>query len=260
MYQDTSYIIGIDTKSESFDGMYISSTTPTFSYRWAQYEDKKILLLGGAGHKTGENNITNASTYDVLEQKAKDLYPNSEVLYKWNTRDCVTLDKVPYIGEFSSLMPNMYVGTGFNKWGMTSSNVAANIITDKILGIKNKYEDAFTSTRLKPIKNRWEMKDMLKQVTSSLVIEKLKIPDETINEIKNDSGKIVEVNGQKIGISKDSFGKIFAIKPICSHLGCTLSWNNVDKTWDCPCHGSRFDFKGKNIYDPAIKDLEIYNL
>ena len=260
MYQDTSYIIGIDAKSAPFDGMYINSMPPTYSYRWANLNNKQILLLGGAGHKIGENNITNASTYDVLEQKAKELYPNSEVLYKWNTRDCITLDKVPYIGEFSSLMPNLYVGTGFNKWGMTSSNVAANIITDKILGIENKYEEAFTSTRLKPVKNRWEMKDMLKQLTSSLVIEKLKIPDETINEIKNDSGKIVEINGQKVGIYKDSSEKLFAVKPVCSHLGCTLSWNNVDKTWDCPCHGSRFDFKGKNIYDPAIKDLETYNL
>lgn len=260
MYQDTSYIIGIDTKLEPFDGMYINSMPPIYSYRWAKHNDKQILLLGGAGHKTGEDNITKSSTYDMLDQKAKKLYPNSEVLYRWNTRDCVTLDKVPYIGDFSNLMPNIYVGTGFNKWGMTSSNVAANIITDKILGIENKYEEAFTSTRLKPIKNRWEMKDMLKQVTTSLVIEKLKIPNETINKIKNDSGKIVELNGQKVGIYKDSSGKAFAVKPICSHLGCTLSWNNVDRTWDCPCHGSRFNYNGKNIYDPAIKDLETYNL
>lgn len=260
MYQDTSYIIGVDTKSEAFDGMYINSSAPTYSYRWAQCEDKQLLLIGGAGHKTGEDYISNASTYEVLEKKAKDLYPNSEILYRWNTRDCITLDKVPYIGEFSNMMPNMYVGTGFNKWGMTSSNVAANIITDKILGIENKYEEAFTSTRLKPIKNRWEMKDMLKQVATSLVVEKLKIPDETLNKIENDSGAIAEVDGHKIGIYKDSSGKIYAVKPTCSHLGCTLSWNNVDKTWDCPCHGSRFDYKGKNMYDPAIKDLESYNL
>ena len=260
MYQDTSYVIGIDTKAEAFDGMYISSNIPTYSYRWTKYEDKKLLLIGGAGHKTGEENITESSTYEVLEQKAKKLYPDSKVLYRWNTRDCITLDKVPYIGEFSSMMPNIYVGTGFNKWGMTSSNVAANIVTDKILGIENKYEEAFTSTRLKPIKNRWEMKDMLKQVATSLVVEKLKIPAETLNDIENDNGKIIEINGHAIGIYKDSSGKIFAVKPTCSHLGCSLSWNKVDKTWDCPCHGSRFNYTGKNLYDPAIKDLEKYNL
>ena len=78
--------------------------------------------------------------------------------------------------------------------------------------------------------------------------------------INNNSGGIVNVNGQKVGIYKDSTGNIFAVNPICTHLGCLLSWNDIDKTWDCPCHGSRFDFMGKNIYDPAFKNLEIYNL
>ena len=76
----------------------------------------------------------------------------------------------------------------------------------------------------------------------------------------NNSGGIIEVNNQKVGIYKDTSGNIFAVKPVCSHLGCLLSWNDVDKTWDCPCHGSRFDYMGKNLYDPAIKDLEKYNL
>lgn len=260
MYQETSYIIGIDPKTNLFDGMYISSSTPTFSFRTAQFDNKKLLLIAGANHKTGSENVTYYSTYDILEQKAKELYPNCEVLYKWNTRDCITLDKVPYIGEFSSLMPNMYIGTGFNKWGMTSSNVAANIVTDKILGIENKYEQAFTSTRLKPVKNIEEMKNMFKQTTKSLIIEKFKISDDTIKSLENNTGNIIEKDGEKIGIYKNSNGKIYAVKPTCTHLGCTLSWNNVDKTWDCPCHGSRFDYTGKNMYDPALKNLQTFNL
>ena len=260
MYQETSYIIGIDVKDTLFDGMYLSCSNPTYSYRTVPFNGKRFLLIGGMGHKTGEECVRYSSTYEILEEKAKELYPSCEVLYKWNTRDCITLDKVPYIGEFSNLMPNMYVGTGFNKWGMTSSNVAANIITDKILGIENKYEEAFTSTRLKPIKNRWEMKNIIKQTTTSLVINKFKVPEDTLNSIEKDSGTIIEIDKSKIGIYKDPSGNIFAVNPICSHLGCLLSWNNVDKTWDCPCHGSRFDYMGKNLYDPAFKDLDIYNL
>ncbi|MBR3162605.1 MAG: FAD-dependent oxidoreductase [Clostridia bacterium] len=260
MYQETSYIIGIDTKEDFLDGMYITAQAPTYSFRAVKDGNKNILLIGGGNHKTGADNISYNSTYALLEKKAKELYPNCELLYKWNTRDCITLDKVPYIGEFSSLLPNMYVGTGFNKWGMTSSNVAANIVTDNILGIKNKYEKAFTSTRLKPIKNIGEVKNMLKQTASSLVVKKIKIPDSNIQDLKNGDGKIIEIDGNKIGIYKDSSGNMHAVKPTCTHLGCTLSWNNIDKTWDCPCHGSRFDYNGINIYDPAIKNLEIYNL
>ena len=260
MYQETSYIIGIDAKTDLFDGMYITSSDPTLSFRTANDGNKDILLIGGANHKTGADSVTYYSTYEILEQTAKKLFPNCDVIYKWNTRDCITLDKIPYIGEFSASTPNMYVGTGFNKWGMTSSNVAANIIADKILGIENKYEEVFTSTRLKPIKNIKEVTNMIKQVATSFVVEKLKIPEETLGKIKNDSGDIIEIDGSKIGIYKDINGNTHAVKPTCTHLGCTLKWNNADKTWDCPCHGSRFDYTGKNLYDPALKDLKTFNL
>lgn len=122
MYQSSSYVIGIDTKSELFDGMYINIQSPIYSFRTAKDADKKILLLGGGDHKTGEN-TSYQDSYGLLEEKAKQWYPNCEIKYRWSTRDCITLDKIPYIGEFSNTLPNMYVGTGFNKWGMTSSNL-----------------------------------------------------------------------------------------------------------------------------------------
>ena len=157
------------------------------------------------------------------------------------------------------MMPNVYVGTGYKKWGMTSSNIAGEIISNKILGVENKYSKVFESTRLKPIKNYKELGNMIKEVSYSLVIRKFQEPNEELNNIQNEEGKVVEIEGLKVGIYKDKEGKMFAIKPVCSHLGCELSWNNLDNTWDCPCHGSRFDYKGKSIYDPSIKDLEILN-
>lgn len=251
--------IGVKTNSKLFNGMYINAESPTFSFRTAQYNNDKILLFGGVGHKTGQG-ANMQSTYDILEKEIKKIYPNSQILYRWNTRDCITLDKVPYIGPFSNLMPNIFIGTGFNKWGMTTSNVAANIICDLINNNKNEYEDIFSSTRMSPIKNRWEMKNILKESSYSLLINKLKIAPDKLNEIKNNSGGIIDINGSKIGIYKDINGKIFAVKPMCTHLGCLLSWNDLDKTWDCPCHGSRFNYDGKNLYDPAFKNLEIFDI
>ena len=101
---------------------------------------------------------------------------------------------------------------------------------------------------------------MLKQTVTSIAIEKFKIPEGDIDEIKNDNGAIIKINGTNVGIYKDTSGNIFAIKPVCTHLGCELTWNNLDKTWDCPCHGSRFDYMGKNIYNPANKPLEKINI
>lgn len=259
MYQSTSYIIAVDTKKTLFNGMYINDTTPIFSYRTVKYNGKKLLLIGGSDHKTGQPSCYQ-DTYGILEQEAKKFYPDCEVLYRWNTRDCISLDKIPYIGQYSSSMPNVFVGTGFKKWGMTLSNVAANIVVDDICEKENKYTYLFKPSRLKPIKNKDEMKNILVQSTNSLVLNKFKSANMSFDEIQNDSGSIIEINHEKIGIYKSPEGKIFAVKPICTHLGCLLSWNDVDKTWDCPCHGSRFDYHGKNLYDPAFNDLDVYNL
>ena len=255
MYQSTSYVIAVDIGNEAFDGMYINSEQPTFSYRFANFQGKKLLLVGGADHKTGSK-IDLSNAYKILEGEVKKYYPDCKVLYKWNTEDCITLDKIPYIGEFSHFMPGMYIGTGFNKWGMTSSNVAANIIVDRILSRKNEYENVFVSTRLHPIKNNQELGNMIKETANSLVINKFKVPEDDLKNIENDTGHVFEYNGEKVGIYKDKDGKIFAVKPICTHLGCLLSWNNLDKTWDCPCHGSRFDYEGHQLYNPAIRDLD----
>ena len=255
MYQSSSYVVAVETQKTLFQGMYINSEKPTFSFRTAGNEQNNLLLVAGMDHKTGEEKDL-SNNYNELLKMAKQIDPACKLKYQWCTQDCISLDKIPYIGRFSSLMPNVYIGTGYKKWGITNSNVAANIIVDKILGKENPYEDVFTSTRLEAIKNHQEVGNLLKEVAKSLVIEKLKIPDETLKEITNGDGKIVELNGKKVGIYKDETGQLFAVKPVCSHLGCELSWNNLEKTWDCPCHGSRFSYMGKSIYDPSIHNLE----
>ena len=261
MYQVTSYVLGIETKKDLFNGMYINSEEPSLSFRTAKYGDKRLLIVAGGNHKTGYSpESEDFYGYQFLENEIKKFYDDYKILYKWNTRDCITLDKIPYIGQYSHLLPNMYVATGFNKWGMTSSNVAANIITDSILGNENEYAKIYDSSRFEPVKNKDELKNMVSQVFKSFVSNRIKIPAESLGVIKNDNGGIIRIKGNPVGIYKDKNGQVFAVEPTCTHLGCLLTWNNVDKTWDCPCHGSRFDFEGKNLYEPAIHDLKRYEL
>ena len=219
--------------------MYINTKSPIASFRTVPYKNTRMVILGGSEHKTGAN-MDLSDCYLNLENYAKSLYPDANILYRWNTEDCISLDKVPYIGRFSTIMPNVYVATGFKKWGMTTSHVAANIICDFIQNKENPYAETFLSTRFKPIENGTEFVNMLKQTTDSLILDKFNIPDETLSQINKDEGKIVEVDGTKLGIYRDINGKLYALKPVCTHLGCELSWNNLDKTWDCPCH--RFSF------------------
>ena len=252
MYQDKSYVIGVDTRKPLFDGMYISLDTPVTSFRTAD----NLLLVGGSSHKTGTNNIDLDECYTNLENYIKTIYPEAEVKYRWSTQDTVTLDKIPYIGKFSNFLDNFYVATGYKKWGMTTSHVAAKIISDKILGRQNNYSSIYSATRFKPIKNHKEFGNMLNQSIYSLAINKVKKPKIDYRKIPNNCGGIVDYNGEKIGLYKDSNGKCYAVKPYCAHLGCELSWNNLEKTWDCPCHGSRYDYTGKIITEPTTKNLE----
>ena len=255
MYQSMSYVIAVDTKCNLPDGMYINSEIPTYSFRTTPYKDKKLLIVAGSDHKVGEKiNLENA--YNILEKKVKEMYPESEVLYRWCTEDCISLDKIPYIGDFSNIMPNLYVATGFKKWGISSSYVAGKLITDKIFGRENPYEEIFKATRLEPIKNHEELGNMIKESMYSLVINKLKEAPDSLLDVKINEGKIIELEGKKVGVYRDEQGECFFIKPTCSHLGCELSFNNLEKTWDCPCHGSRYTYDGKVICEPAIKDLE----
>lgn len=253
MYQSTSYAIVADTGDELFDGMYISLETPTVSYRTIKDGDRKLLLAVGYDYKTGTENFEDG--YKRLEVMIKKMYPDGKILYKWTAEDCITLDKIPYIGKFSNMMPNMFVATGFNKWGITSSNIAAKIISDKILGKENKYEDIFKSTRMEPVKNRLEVTEILKEANKSIVLSKIKIPKATLDDIKLGEGRIVNMDDTKVGVYKAEDGEIYTVKPVCTHLGCELHFNNVEKIWECPCHGSKFSYDGKNIEAPANKDL-----
>ena len=255
MYQDTSYIIAADIGKNNFNGMYINFEDPTISIRIANINNKNILLIGGNNIKT--SSILNENKYTFLENIAKSLYPDCKIIKYWNTQDCITLDKLPYVGKFSNIYPNMYIATGFNKWGMTTSNVAANILKDKILNKKNIYEDVYTATRFHALKNFKQVYLNLNQTIQSILINKLKIKPDILENIPSNTGKIIKLNNINIGIYKDENNIIHKINPYCSHLKCLLTFNSQDKTWDCPCHGSRFDIDGNLLNGPANENIKI---
>ena len=256
MYQDKSYIIAVDTKTDTFPGMYITSSSPITSFRTAVINGKRLLLVGGSEHKTGDTSIDITSCYSNLESFVKSLYPEAEVLYRWSTEDCVTLDKLPYIGHFSAFLPNVFVATGFKKWGMTSSFVAANSIFHEIIDEPIEEAQIYKATRFAPIKNGDEMANMLKQSGYSLFINKIKPPIIPYENLKPGEGGIVSYNGKKLAMYRKSETETVAFKPYCKHLGCELSWNSLEKTWDCPCHGSRYDAEGKLLTEPSRENLD----
>lgn len=253
MHQERAYVLALEN-AVKLDGMYRDESDSGFSFR--NYKDK--LILGGPGHRTGKNKY--GGYYDKLKSAAADFFPNSREVCRWSAQDCVTVDNIPYIGRYSSSTPNMYVATGFKKWGMTSSMVSAKFIRDLILERKNPYEEVFTPQRFKVSASMKTLNEEVKEATKGLIVEKLKIPKKTLEGIKEGCGEIIELDGRKYGVYKDKEGKVFSIIPKCIHLGCELTWNQDELSWDCPCHGSRFDYEGRLISNPAIEDLKVNEL
>lgn len=248
MHQERSYVLALESKSE-IDGMYIDLNKEGYSFR--TYNN--LLLLGGISHRTGENE--EGGSYDELRKVAKKLYPKAKEKYHWSAQDCMTIDGIPYIGRYSSETPNIYVATGFNKWGMTSSMVSAMIISDMILEKENDFSEIFSPRRFDLSLSINNIANDLIETAKNFIAQKVYIPSSEIEHIKNGHGGIIEYNGEKVGVYKNKEGKEFFVSTKCTHLGCQLSWNADELTWDCPCHGSRFDYKGRLIGSPAIKDL-----
>jgi len=161
--------------------------------------------LGGYGHRTGKGECG----FNRLRAFVNEKIPDAQEKIYWATQDCKTLDDIPYIGYYSRFKNNLLVATGFNKWGMTSSIVAAEMLCDMVLGCENKYCEVFSPSR-------------------SIFRKQL-----LVNSAE-------AVNGL-VGFSKKR----------CTHLGCKLKWNKAEHSWDCSCHGSRFDNGGNILDGPA---------
>ncbi|WP_040330058.1 FAD-dependent oxidoreductase [Clostridium ihumii] len=248
MHQERAHVIALENVND-VDGMYIDVDKDGYSFR--SYNN--LLLLGGVKQRTGENE--DGGNYDKLRDVAKELYPKSKEKYHWSAQDCMTIDGIPYIGKYSDETPNIYVATGFNKWGMTSSMVSAMIISDMILENENDFSEIFSPKRFDLSLSINNLTKDIGETAKNFIAQKIYIPSSKIEHIRNGHAGIVEYNGEKVGVYKDNEGKEFIVSTKCSHLGCQLHWNADELTWDCPCHGSRFDYKGRLIGSPATKDL-----
>ena len=249
MHQERSYVTAVKGAAR-LEGIYYGIDPDGLSLRcWGD-----LLLVGGEGHRTGENRT--GERYQRLEKAAYKLYPAAEEVGRWSAQDCMTLDAIPYIGQYAPSTPEWYVATGFGKWGMTSSMVSALLLSDLITGSACQDAEVFSPRRLDlsaSAENLWqEGKQSAKGLCRALFAR----GRAEAERLPNGHGGVVELDGEKVGMYKREDGEIFLVSVHCPHLGCQLEWNPDEKSWDCPCHGSRFDARGHLISGPAQRDLE----
>jgi glycine/D-amino acid oxidase-like deaminating enzyme/nitrite reductase/ring-hydroxylating ferredoxin subunit len=239
------------------DGMFINAGTPTRSVRTIRDGDRLLIQTGGQGHKPGPADEDESERYDVLEAFLREHWPEAgDVEYRWSTQDYMSVDRVPYIGRLSRRSKHVFVATGFNKWGMTSGTVAAELLSDAVLARENRWAGLYDSKRLNA---RAAAGKFVKENASTgfrfLAQRLARAEKRSPAELDPGEGAILRVSGLKRAVYKDESGRVHVLSPVCRHLWCYVEWNEAERSWDCPCHGSRYTGEGRVIQGPTVQDL-----
>lgn len=249
MHQERSYVLALENALLP-QGLYYGVDPDGLSLRQAEH----CLLLGGGGHRTGENSA--GGRYRLLRREAERYWPQSREVAHWSAQDCMPMDSVPYIGRYASDREGWYVATGFRKWGMTGSMAAAMLLSDQIAGREHPDRAVFSPQRFDlPASAKSLMADG-KQTVKGLSRQLFAKGRALAEELPAGHGGVVELDGEKVGAYRTESGELFLVSTRCPHLGCQLEWNPDEKSWDCPCHGSRFDYRGELLSGPAQIPLE----
>ncbi|WP_028593422.1 FAD-dependent oxidoreductase [Paenibacillus assamensis] len=256
LYANRSYVIGVKSEKRYLGGMYISAEDPKRSVRSATSANgDNLLLIGGESHKTGQG-ICMIKHYEALQAFAQQTFGIEEFAYRWSAQDLVTLDNVPYIGHLSSSTPNIYVATGYRKWGMSTGTAAALLLRDMITRKENAYEELYTPARFHLVPDVKTFVVQNADVAKHLIGGKLEMVSKKPESLSNDEGAAVSVNGKRAGAYRDKKGNLHLVDTTCTHLGCEVEWNEGERSWDCPCHGSRFSYDGDVLEGPATEPLK----
>ena len=251
-----SYVMAVKLKSDQYpEALIYDSQEPYHYVRSHVLDGQQLLVAGGLDHKTGHDDPEKA--FDDLEKYIRKYYNVSSIKYRWSSQYYVPVDGLPYIGQIPLAADGVYCATGYNGNGMMLGSVAGKILSSLVLGRKNKYADLFSPSRIKPIDGFSEFVKENADVAYHFVADRLAVHEtDTLQRLRPGTGKVVEIDGKKIAAYRDEAGIIHALSPVCTHAGCIVNWNSEEKSWDCPCHGARYDWTGKVLTGPATRDLQ----
>jgi glycine/D-amino acid oxidase-like deaminating enzyme/nitrite reductase/ring-hydroxylating ferredoxin subunit len=258
LHAEKSYAIALRDPDADLPGMYINAKGPGRSLRMYMDERGPLILLVGAGHKTGHEDSA-LHHYDILRQWADEIYPQGTIEYHWSAQDLFTLDGLPCIGLLAKQTPGVYTATGFRKWGMSNGTAAGIILSDMILKGEHPWEEAFFPQRFTPAAGAGELLKEGASITISFAGDRMVLPKHNPPLPEKGEAAIVRTHGRMIGLYRDEMGALHGVNPKCTHLHCIVQWNDAEHTWDCPCHGSRFDIDGNVLEGPAVLPLERYD-
>ena len=252
-----SYVIAVKLE----DGNYPTALAYDLQDPYHYYRTEKIgrntyLIAGGEDHKTGHEEDS-LKHFTALEEYVRRYYKFSEVSYKWSSQFYEPTDGLPYIGLLPGGGKGVYVATGFNGDGMMFGTISAIVISELITMGENKYSKLFNPSRIKPVAGFTNFVKEAADVVANFIGGKFKAEQlSSVSDLDNGEAKLANVDGYTLALYRDENGELHALSSACTHIKCTVAWNNAEKTWDCPCHGTRYNYDGVMINGPARRDLE----
>jgi glycine/D-amino acid oxidase-like deaminating enzyme/nitrite reductase/ring-hydroxylating ferredoxin subunit len=249
----TSYVVaGRIARGRVPDASWWDTADPYHYLRVDPHRDFDVVIFGGEDHKTGQVENTNAC-YQRLETRLRTLLPDVDVTHRWSGQVIETPDGLPYIGRTTE---HQYSATGYAGNGMTFGTLAAMMLSDAILGRKNPWAELFEPARKALGRSSWDYLKENADYPYYLIRDRFAGADaRSVRSIKRGEGRIIEQGGSKVAAYRDQSGKITRLSATCTHMGCIVGWNGAERTWDCPCHGSRFKPTGAVISGPAETPL-----
>ncbi len=236
------------------EGMFINAGSPTRSVRTASRNGETVLIVVGEEHKPGEDPDTE-KRYRNLERWARERFGVEDFQNRWSTQDYYSADLLPYAGRIGIGSEHVYVATAFRAWGMTNGTAAAMLLSDLIAGRDNPWAPLYDSTRTSPLTRKSLYKEGVSEA-GHFVRDRLKGAGRGVADVAPGEGEVVGRPGEQTAVYRDPRGEVHAVSARCTHLGCIVSWNPAESSWDCPCHGSRFSVDGEVIHGPAVRNLE----
>ncbi|HZM03338.1 MAG TPA: FAD-dependent oxidoreductase [Candidatus Saccharimonadales bacterium] len=250
----TSYALGARIPTGAAPEASFWDTNDPYDYlRIDRHGKFDYAIFGGGDHKTGQQDNT-AAVYRQLEKKLARLFPKAKVDAHWSGQVIETPDGLPYMGETA---PRQYVATGFSGNGMTFGTLGAMMAVDAFVKRKNPWASLFDVNRKSVAVGTWDYLKENKDYPYYYLRDRMAAAQgKSLRSLGRHQGKILELDGEKVAAYCDEHGKVTLSSPVCTHLGCIVGWNDAEKTWDCPCHGSRFAPTGEVLTGPAEEPLE----
>ncbi len=247
-----TYAIGMRLDAE-LSGLFYDTDDPYHYIRTHPSAEGPILIVGGEDHRVGEKRETQ-ECYAKLEAWTKARFGEGEVLYRWSGQVLEPLDGLPYIGR-NPASQNLFLATGFSGNGMVNGTLAGMVLTDVMLGRENPYARMLQARRMKPLASAAAFVVNNQDYPRTLLKDRLPAKHGDIADVPPGEGRLVAQDGKKVAVFRDEDGTVHKLSPVCPHMGCHVQWNGEAKSWDCPCHGSRFEATGEVLHGPATHAL-----